>query len=59
MAGQHADATKDRERDAWFASEGLRTVRFWNSDILANPQAVLERLINVLSENSQATEVIS
>ncbi len=42
--GQHAAATSDGQRDAWFAAQGYRILRFWNSDILANPDGVLARL---------------
>ncbi len=37
---QHAASESDARRDAHFASEGYRTLRFWNSDILANPDGV-------------------
>jgi 2-isopropylmalate synthase len=38
--GQHPESTGDAERDARFAAEGFRTIRFWNSDILKSPESV-------------------
>ena len=38
--GQHADSASDAERDAWFKAQGFRTLRFWNNDILTNPEGV-------------------
>jgi very-short-patch-repair endonuclease len=37
---QHADNLRDRERDAWLQSEGFSVWRFWNTDILRQPEAV-------------------
>ncbi|MGB0087328.1 MAG: DUF559 domain-containing protein [Rhodomicrobiaceae bacterium] len=42
--GQHAEAWKDAERDAWLAAQGFRILRFWNSDVLNNPDGVLAQL---------------
>ncbi|MGO9805998.1 MAG: endonuclease domain-containing protein, partial [Rhodomicrobium sp.] len=38
--GQHADSARDAARDAWFATNGFRALRFWNNDILKNPEGV-------------------
>ena len=43
--GQHNDSQRDAERDAWFAANGYRTLRFWNNDVLGNLEGVLTRLI--------------
>ncbi len=40
--GQHADNTKDEERDAWLTSEGFKVLRFWNNEVLTNMEGVLE-----------------
>jgi very-short-patch-repair endonuclease len=42
--GQHAEAAKDLNRDADLAARGFRVLRFWNHDILKNPEGVLEAL---------------
>lgn len=42
--GQHCDSPSDEARDAWFASQGFRTLRFWNNDVLSNPEGVLTAL---------------
>jgi very-short-patch-repair endonuclease len=41
--GQHAfddDAGRDRERDAWLASQGYGVVRVWNNDVMENVEGV-------------------
>jgi len=48
--GQHQGSANDRERDAWLETQGLQTLRFWNHDVLTQPDAVLERLYAVLSQ---------
>ena len=40
--GQHADNTKDEERDVWLTSEGFKVLRFWNNEVLTNMEGVLE-----------------
>ena len=39
--GQHAGSLQDRWRDRWFAANGFRVVRFWNSEVLSNLEGVL------------------
>jgi very-short-patch-repair endonuclease len=39
-----ADAKHDGERQAWLEREGYRVIRFWNSDVTGNLNAVLERI---------------
>lgn len=39
----------DRERDLWLAKNGTQTIRFTNSEVLKNPQAVIERLKEVIN----------
>jgi very-short-patch-repair endonuclease len=48
--GQHADASRDIERDQWLSSKGYRVLRFWNSDVLKNLPGVLEKIIEVARE---------
>jgi len=42
--GQHLESDSDRQRDAWFAEQGFRVLRFWNNDVLLNIDAVLEAI---------------
>ena len=37
---QHAEDERDGMRDAWLEGQGFRVLRFWNNDILANPEGV-------------------
>jgi very-short-patch-repair endonuclease len=58
--GHHNDdgiAQRDQERQAWLEQEGYRVVRFWNSDITADLNAVLERIYVELygSREAEAT----
>jgi very-short-patch-repair endonuclease len=47
--GQHADNAKDAARDQWFADAGYRVLRYWNNDVLRNPNGVLEAILSELS----------
>jgi very-short-patch-repair endonuclease len=45
--GHHNDdepAQRDRERQGWLEKEGYRVVRFWNSEISGDINAVLEKI---------------
>ena len=53
--GQHADSASDAERDAWFAAQGFRTLRFWNNDILKNPEGVAVAIASALPEKAPLT----
>ena len=46
--GQHNENKKDVERDAHFSAKGLKTVRFWNNDVLSNLDGVLTNLTEIL-----------
>jgi very-short-patch-repair endonuclease len=41
-------AKRDRERQLWLEREGYRVVRFWNSEIIGDLTAVLERIYQEL-----------
>jgi len=43
--GQHADSQADKVRDAHLQASGLRVVRYWNTDVLKNPDGVLTDLL--------------
>ena len=41
--GQHAkDTRRDRDRDEFFARHGFRVLRFWNSELVEDVDAVLK-----------------
>lgn len=43
--GQHAvEREKDDERTRWLNSQGFTVLRFWNNDILANTEGVMETI---------------
>ena len=42
--GQHAESTHDKTRDAWLRSQNFIVLRFWNNDVLANTNGVIERI---------------
>ena len=46
---QHADSKSDSSRAATLASEGFRTARYWNNDVLQQPAAVLEDVLAKLA----------
>jgi len=41
--GQHADEIAyDTVRDTWLREHGFDVLRFWNGDVMVNPDGVLE-----------------
>ena len=42
---QHIDSDYDTRRDAWLVSQDFRLLRFWNNDILKNPDGVLTSIL--------------
>ena len=46
--GQHADSEADRRRTSWLEGEGWRVLRFWNNDVLANTNGVIETILREL-----------
>src|SRR5215471_2614048 len=60
--GHHNDdeiARRDRKRQLWLENEEYRVVRFWNSEIVADLTAVLERIYVELygSRDAEATSL--
>ena len=48
--GQHAiERAKDIEREKWLRERGFRIVRFWNNDVLKNPDGVVERIVEEIN----------
>lgn len=50
--GQHAEAQSDRVRTIWLEARGFRVLRFWNNDVLKNPDGVVETILIALREAS-------
>jgi very-short-patch-repair endonuclease len=43
---QHADSPGDAVRDDWLTAQGFRVLRFWNNDILGNPEGVARVILD-------------
>lgn len=46
---QHLDSEYDSRRDAWLTAQGFRILRFWNNDVLTNPEGVLTVILAALA----------
>jgi very-short-patch-repair endonuclease len=47
--GHHAEqVAPDAHRTAWLEAQGFRVLRFWNHDVLSDPQAVKETIRGML-----------
>jgi very-short-patch-repair endonuclease len=44
--GQHSGAARDIERDWHFASQGFRTLRFWNDEVERNIDGVCRKILS-------------
>ncbi len=44
--GQHAESDSDVVRDAWLTEQGFRVLRFWNNDVLGNPEGVARMILD-------------
>jgi very-short-patch-repair endonuclease len=57
--GRPHEVERDRARSAWLTAEGYRVLRFWNNDLVENPDGVLEAIYAALydSINSEATQL--
>lgn len=54
---QHAlpqQSKKDAARTAWFSGEGYRVLRFWNNELIENPDGVLESIFAALHGSATA-----
>jgi very-short-patch-repair endonuclease len=45
---QHCESRRDKRRDADLTRRGYRVLRFWNSDVLQNPEGVLTVILSAL-----------
>ena len=51
--GQHnepAEQVRDAERTVRLEKRGYRVIRFWNNDVLANPDGVLQIILDALKD---------
>ena len=49
--GQHAERQRqDAQRTAWLASQGFRVLRFWNTEVLGDVEAVKAVIARACSE---------
>ena len=46
-SGQHTEEA-DAARTAWLQARGFRVLRFWNNDVLTNPDGVARKLAEAL-----------
>ena len=51
--GQHSEET-DRERTKLIAVEGYRVLRFWNHDVLSNPDGVATVIAAALEKTGES-----
>lgn len=50
--GQHAEAiTYDTARTRFLEAEGYRVIRFWNNEMLSEPEAVLQRIYEEVNKD--------
>jgi len=47
--GQHQDSERDRARDKHLIENEWRVLRFWNNDVLANTDGVLQQILAALA----------
>jgi very-short-patch-repair endonuclease len=48
--GQHNGEPRDEKRDAWLRAQGFKVMRFWNNEIMSNPDGVLARVLAAVNE---------
>ena len=56
---QHLENAYDGVRDDWLRSQGFRLLRFWNNDILTNPEGVLTSILVALEGDETGIEPVS
>ncbi len=50
--GQHASSNSDVTRDAYFAENAFRVLRFWNNEVLSNTEGVLAAIVAALAPSA-------
>lgn len=53
--GQHAGNDEDQHRTQWLARRGWRVIRFWNNEILENPEGVHDAVLEALEAAAKKT----
>lgn len=54
---QHVESVEDLKRTAWLEDQGFHVIRFWNDDILLNPDAVATEILAALPPLSNPSPV--
>ena len=49
--GFERDQARDALRDAWFASQGYRVLRFWNGQVLYENASVLDSIYTTIERS--------
>ena len=49
--GQHNGAQHGETRDAWLREQGFKVMRFWNNEIMSNPDGVLAAIMAAVTEH--------
>jgi very-short-patch-repair endonuclease len=50
--GQHAEQIQyDKSRDSWLNEQGFQLLRFWNSEVLGETEAVLAKIWQVVTSS--------
>ena len=56
--GQHSQRMKyDSMRSAWLAGQGFRVLRFWNHEVLQDPQTVVEVIAKECEQSSADPDI--
>ena len=50
--GEPENVKKDLARTTWLESQGYRVLRFWNHDVLENPDGVIDTIWNQLESSN-------
>ncbi|MEL6539878.1 MAG: DUF559 domain-containing protein [Pseudomonadota bacterium] len=48
--GQHSDCPADEKRDAWLREQGFEVLRFWNNEVMQNPEGVARTIGEAASD---------
>ena len=58
--GQHGEAvTYDQRRDDWLRGQGIQVLRFWNNQMLAEAEAVMEVIYRAVVENDANEKLLA
>jgi very-short-patch-repair endonuclease len=57
--GQHAESSRDTVRDRWLRNNGYRVLRFWNNDVIANIDGVLESIADAVQEDKTPGPILA